>query len=147
MIFRALFLQLPRSICKNIDSQFQRFWSGYKKDSLRNLSLHYWSKICSPRSGGGMGIKLIYEMNLTLLSKLGWMLTTSNQCPWVKCLQAKYLKRIDFMQVEWKASFSWIWNGLLQSRPIITQARCYLVVEPLGPGPSIFSPLVLVRIL
>lgn len=101
---------LPKLVCKNIDSSLRKFWWGYKKDNSRNLSLHSWNKICTPKAQGGMSLKPVEveEMNLALLSKIGWMMTSHSQRPWVKCLQVEYFRNSEFMQVERTSSSSWI---------------------------------------
>lgn len=80
-----------------------------------------------------MGIKTMQDINLALISKMGWLMTSSRHRPWVNCLQAIYLTNSEFMQLERKASSSRIWKGLLKSRSIISQGRCFLV----GNGESI----------
>lgn len=89
------------------------------------------------------------ETNMAPLSKMVWMMTTSSQHPWVKFLQAKYLKRTEFLQAERKASASWVWKDLLKSRPLINKGRCFLIstgdkvrtwIDPWIPGLPSFRP-------
>ncbi|KAB1216244.1 hypothetical protein CJ030_MR4G005810 [Morella rubra] len=74
-----------------------RFWWGYKQDKARNLSLHSWDKICTPRPLGGIGIRLMCDTNMALISKMGWMISLFGNRSCVNLLQAKYLKRTDFL--------------------------------------------------
>lgn len=90
---------LPQSICHKIDSQFRRFWWGFKKDQSRHLTLHAWSKICSPKSEGGLGIKPMQEFNLALISKLVCFVSSPNPRPWVQFHEAKYLRNTEFMHL------------------------------------------------
>lgn len=67
------------------------------------------------------------DLNLALISKLGWMMLSPTPRPWVKYLSAKYLKHFQFLHVEPRVSSSWAWKGILKSRPFIAQGRCFLV--------------------
>lgn len=69
---------LPQQLCRSIDTQFRPFFWGFKDDQSHPLSLLSWREVCSPRLAGGLGIRLMAETNLALVSKLAWMVTTSS---------------------------------------------------------------------
>lgn len=94
--------------CKRIDSSLRKFWWGYKQDSTHKLSLHSWSKICAPKAQGEMGLKPTHEINFALLSKMGWLLSSSFTHPWATYLHAKYLRNTEFMHADQPSSSSWI---------------------------------------
>jgi hypothetical protein len=51
------------------------------KDShikIHNLFLKSWSSICIPRDLGGLGIRNMYDVNLALITKLGWKLLSDH---------------------------------------------------------------------
>lgn len=104
-----------------------KFWWGYKEGKQHNLSLQSWNKICLPKSLGGIGIRKMGEVKMALLSKMGWLLTTSSSRPWVHSLKAKYLRQSHFLQVDRKCSDFWFWKCILKSRPVLNQGRCFVV--------------------
>lgn len=86
-------------------------FGGVQTGKTRNLTLQSWDKICTPRSAGGMGFRKMGEMNLALISKLAWMMSTSSPRPRVTCLKAKYLRNTDFLGVLRSPSASGVGSG------------------------------------
>ncbi|GLT70776.1 hypothetical protein SLA2020_428360 [Shorea laevis] len=60
------------SLCKELDKVSRRFWWGFDQTKQHHLNPLAWHKICSPRSLGGLGIRLMANHNNALLAKLGW---------------------------------------------------------------------------
>jgi hypothetical protein len=69
---------LPNSICTALDRIFKNFWWGFHPKKVRNLSLKAWDSLCLPKSVGGLGLKRVRDVNLALISKLGWKLHTKD---------------------------------------------------------------------
>lgn len=74
---------LPSSVSNALDKNFEDFWWGFPKGKNRNLSLKSWSSVCIPRKLGGLGFRLMKNMNLALLAKLGWKLLSNSNHLWV----------------------------------------------------------------
>ena len=49
----------------------------------RNLSLKAWDSLYKPKEMGGLGLIRIREVNLALVSKLGWNLLNKTDLMWV----------------------------------------------------------------
>jgi hypothetical protein len=62
---------LPAGFCNTLDRAFKNFWWGFPKDKARNLSLKSWPSLCLPKDQGGLGFRLMNDVNLSLISKLG----------------------------------------------------------------------------
>jgi hypothetical protein len=62
---------LPEGFCRTLDKAFKNFWWGFPKDKSRNLSLKSWRSLCLPKDQGGLGFRLMRDVNLSLISKLG----------------------------------------------------------------------------
>ena len=88
---------LPKSFCRMLDQMFKNFWWGFPPEKFRNLSFKSWNFLCSPKALGGLGIRLMEEVNLTLISKLGWKLLTQSNSLWVGQLQGKYISFGSFL--------------------------------------------------
>ena len=78
--------------------------------------------ICTPKSGGGLGLKNLSNMNNALLMKIGWNMLVSPHSLWVKVLKSKYGLISDLIPIAidnkyssylWK-SISRIWDYVLQ---------------------------------
>jgi hypothetical protein len=69
---------LPKNICSNLDKVFKNFWWGFPYAKTRNLTLKSWHSICTPKAIGGLGLRSMKDVNLALISKLGWKLLTGS---------------------------------------------------------------------
>jgi hypothetical protein len=76
---------------------FKNFWWGFPSKKTRNLSLKSWDSLCLPKDQGGLGFRKMKEVNLALISKLGWKLHTNFNSAWVAHLQGKYLSSGTFL--------------------------------------------------
>jgi hypothetical protein len=88
---------LPKIFCRKLDQLFMNFWWGFSPKKIRNLSLKSWNSICSPKALGGLGFRKMEEVNLALISKLGWKLLSPSDSMWVNQLQGKYLLSGSFL--------------------------------------------------
>jgi hypothetical protein len=76
---------------------FKNFWWGFPPKKTRNLSLKSWHSLCSPKASGGLGFRLMEDVNLALISKLGWKLLSHSDSMWVTQLQGKYILSGSFL--------------------------------------------------
>jgi hypothetical protein len=118
---------LPNSICSQLDKVFKNFWWGFPASKTRNLSLKSWNSIYTPKILGGLGLRKIKEVNLALISKLGWKLLTGSESPWASQLSGKYLQSGSFFSPSSLSSSSWLWKGILKSKPIISLGACHRI--------------------
>jgi hypothetical protein len=82
---------LPKSIYSQLDRVFKNFWWDFPASKTRNLSLKSWNSICTTKALGGLGIRRMKDVNLALISKLGWKLLTGSESLWASQLTGKYL--------------------------------------------------------
>jgi hypothetical protein len=118
---------MPMSFSSSLDRMFKNFWWGFPKDKARNLSLKSWNSICLPKHEGGLGFRRMHEFNLSLITKLGWKMTTNTDCLWVKQLQKKYIKYGDFLSSPTSYSASWLWKGIQKIKPFLLSGACLKV--------------------
>lgn len=106
-----LFL-LPKSLCHRLDSMLMRFWWGFRNDGHHHLYLKSWASICQPNASGGLGFKLMWDLNRAQLTKLAWMIQSDTQKFWVQIIRAKYLKTNFVWDTKAKPASSWFWRGI-----------------------------------
>ncbi|KAF4382663.1 hypothetical protein F8388_015491 [Cannabis sativa] len=69
---------------------------------------------------GGLGIKKFSDLNMALISKLGWTLASGEEKPWCSLFLAKYGKRNDSLwSVKLPEAASKVARGILTSRDFI----------------------------
>jgi hypothetical protein len=119
---------LPMSFCNELDRIFRNFWWGFPAKKSRNLSLKAWDSLCIPKLLGGLGLRKMREVNLALVSKLGWKLLTKTDSLWVSQLHCKYLKSCTFLSPpSLSSSSSWLWKGILKTLPFISKGACHKI--------------------
>jgi hypothetical protein len=67
------------------------------------------------------------EVNLALISKLGWKLHNNSDSLWVNQLRGKYLSTSSFLSPSSHSSPSGIWRGILSSQSIISLGACHRI--------------------
>ena len=147
------FFFIPNSCYKELDRSFKNFLWGFPSKKTRNLSLNAWDSICTPKAFGGLGIRKMREVNLALISKLGWQLLNNSDSLWVSQLQGKYLNSNSFLSPFLLSSSSSLWKGILKSQSFISKGVCFkftanllsLYGAPCGFPP--FSPSLLLPLL
>jgi hypothetical protein len=68
------------------------------------------------------------EVNLALITKLGWNLLTKTDSLWVSQLHCKYLNSYTFLSPpSLSSSSSWLWKGILKTLPFISKGACHKI--------------------
>jgi hypothetical protein len=76
---------------------------------------------------GGLGIRKMREVNLALISKLGWQLLNNLDSLWVSQLQCKYLNSTSFLSHSPLSSSSWLWKCILKSQSFISKGAYFRI--------------------
>ena len=111
---------LPARFYHKLDQSFKNFWWGFHSKKTRNLTLKSWDSVCIPKSLGGLGFKKMRDVNLALVSKLGWKLHTKSDFVRVTQLSCKYLLSGSFLSPPPLSFASWLWKGILRSKNTIS---------------------------
>ena len=96
------------------------FWQG--GGTKKKYHLVKWEKICKSKEKGGLGIKNLRKMNISLLSKWWWKLENEKGL-WQEIIRYKYLKKDTIHSVTHKLSDSSVWYDMLKVREIYLQGR------------------------
>jgi hypothetical protein len=64
---------LPKTVVKDLD-KVRRTFFWQRGQTKRKYHLLRWTKICKSKKNGGLGIKDIRKMNLSLICKWWWKL-------------------------------------------------------------------------
>ena len=73
---------IPKSFCMKLDQMFKNFWWGFPPKKIKNLSLKSWNSLCFPKVRGGLGFRKMENVNLALITKLGWKLLSHLDSMW-----------------------------------------------------------------
>ena len=107
---------LPKTVIKELDKVSRTFfWQGVH--TKRKYHLVKWIKICKSKKKGGLGIKDIRKMNLSLLCKWWWKLEVESGV-WQEIVTYKYLRKDSIALVKHKQKDSPIWADLIKIKEI-----------------------------
>lgn len=88
-IFHLSFFKLPVLVWKKIVRLQREFlWGGV--GGGRKISWVKWDVVCQPKESGGLGVKDIRVMNLSLLAKWRWRLLSGEKALWKEVLVERY---------------------------------------------------------
>jgi hypothetical protein len=81
-----------------------------------------WTIICKNKKKGGLGIKDVRKMNLSLLCKWWWKLEVESGL-WQDIVSYKYLGRDNIFSVKYKQNDSPVWVDLIKIKNIYLESR------------------------
>jgi hypothetical protein len=88
-IFYLSFLKIPILVWKKIRRIQREFlWGG--KGSRKKISWVKWDVVCQSKRLGGLGIRDLRTMNISLLAKWRWRLLQDDHALWKAVLKSKY---------------------------------------------------------
>uniref|UniRef100_A0A453SBR7 Uncharacterized protein n=1 Tax=Aegilops tauschii subsp. strangulata TaxID=200361 RepID=A0A453SBR7_AEGTS len=111
------FYSLNESLHHNIAKYQSRFfWAG--KGDKQKYHMVKWSEICKPKDQGGLGIISSKRMNIALLSKWLWRITSGEGGLWLDIIRAKYFygQGLAFAQ---RSGGSQFWQTIIQLMPAL----------------------------
>jgi hypothetical protein len=113
---------LSDKFCHKLDIAFKNFWPN---DKTQNLTLKSWASLCLPKDQSGLGFRLMEDVNLSLIAKLGWKLLSNRDNLWVSFFKAKYIKYENLLSCPLRSG-SFIWNGIKAIVPFLASGACYM---------------------
>jgi hypothetical protein len=88
-IFFLSFMKMPTSVWKKvIKIQRQFLWGDVRGGN--KISWMKWEVVCKAKSQGGLGVRDVRLVNLSLLTKWRWRLLQPGMPLWKEILVAKY---------------------------------------------------------
>lgn len=108
---------VPVTVAEELEKIVRLFLWG-SKDGIRKIHLVSFEGICLPRELGGLGIKRVREINLSLLCKWFWRLKENRL--WVRLLKEKYGTKIGgfFPRMSRLPVGISVWRGLTLVLPL-----------------------------
>ncbi|XP_062165083.1 uncharacterized protein LOC133871673 [Alnus glutinosa] len=98
---------------------------GFPVNKAHNLSLKSWNSICLPKDQGGLGFRLMKDINVSLIAKLGWKILVNHNALWIPLFKEKYIKYGTLLPCPLSTG-SYIWNGITSVVPLLKLGSCYI---------------------
>jgi hypothetical protein len=122
-IYHMSMFLIPKTNIKRMDKLGRTFfWQGGQLK--KKYHLVRWTNICKNKKKGGLGIKDLRKMNVSLLCKWWWLLETENGL-WKDIVKVKYVKGSHVCLIQNKMSDFPVWGDLLKIRHIYLRGREY----------------------
>ncbi|MCI08983.1 putative non-LTR retroelement reverse transcriptase, partial [Trifolium medium] len=88
-IFYLSYLKIPIQVWKQVRRIQREFlWGG--KSGRKRINWVKWDDVCKPKSEGGLGVRDIRAINISLLTKWRWKLLTDDRSLWKEVIRGKY---------------------------------------------------------
>jgi hypothetical protein len=88
-VFYLSYLKIPVHVWKKICRIQREFlWGG--KQGRKKISWLKWDTVCRPKSEGGLGVRDVRVVNISLLTKWRWRLLDGTNTVWKDVLISKY---------------------------------------------------------
>jgi hypothetical protein len=88
----------------------------------KKYHLGKWTKITKTKDKGGMGVKDLRKMNISLLCKWWWK-AENGTSTWQEIISKKYLKKGRIAYLKKSSKNSNVWNDLLKVSHIYLKGR------------------------
>lgn len=124
--------QIPKILCKQINSMLQRFWWGHKKN-LSKVAWMKWERLGRAKGIGGLGFRDIECFNKALLAKQGWRLVQSPDSFVAQVMKAKYYQGVSFLESNLGSHASFAWRSIWKAKELLQEGMVWRV----GDGTSI----------
>ena len=111
---------LPMTTVKKLD-QIRRTFFG-KGGTKRKYHLLKWEIICKSKRKGGLGVKDLKKMNISLLCKWWWKLEKEEGL-WQTIVKHRYFRKDNIYSVSHKLNDSSIWYDLLKIKDVYLLGR------------------------
>ena len=109
---------LPKGLLKDLEGMMSRFWWSQK---MQERKVHWlsWSKLCMPKSMGGIGFRELHSFNLAMLAKQGWRLMKNTHSLFYRVYKSKYFPNISFLHAPSPNSGSFAWKSIVVARSVL----------------------------
>jgi hypothetical protein len=124
--------QLPKSLCKEINSMMGRFWWGAKENETK-VAWMSWHRLGKAKVKGGMGYRDLERFNMALLAKQGWRLMQEPDSFIGRIYKEKYYSNGTFLSSSLGRRPSYAWRSIWNAKKLLQEGLVWRV----GDGRSI----------
>lgn len=62
---------------------------------------------------------MVRDFNLAFLTKMAWQIFSNQDKLWVKVLRDKYVKDVDFLNLQYDSNCSWGWKSVMKGKQVL----------------------------
>jgi hypothetical protein len=131
-IYTMSVFQLPKTLCKEINSMMGRFWWGSKENETK-IAWMSWDRMGRTKDKGGLGYRDLESFNLALLAKQGWRLLQQPDTLLGRIYKEKYFPHGNFLESSLGRRPSYAWRSIWNAKKLLQAGLVWRV----GDGRSI----------
>lgn len=125
---------LPTTLGEEIESIQNRFYCCSNRNGGRCINWMSWDKLTTSKTHGGLNFRDIEGVNLGMLGKQSWKLTTNAHSLLTRVLKSKYFSKKGFLESNLNHNPSYILRIIWSTIPLLTLGyRWKISHNPLGP--------------
>ncbi|XP_059277569.1 uncharacterized protein LOC132031620 [Lycium ferocissimum] len=116
---------LPAKVMKTIEAYCRSYiWSG--TNEITRKALVSWSRLCLPKTVGGLNITNLKNWNKAVVTKTCWDLAIKKDTLWIKWIHSHYVKNQNFAIMPLPQHASWMVKKILKSRDQLVSCKIIL---------------------
>ncbi|XP_026433803.1 uncharacterized protein LOC113331295 [Papaver somniferum] len=112
--------EFPKGTLDEFDRIQRDFWWD-KENPKKAYYPKAWDAIRMPKISGGVGIRNPHNVNLSLLTKLGWRMLNNPNDLWIRILKGKYFPRNNPLHKNRDYEISLIWHSIRKGLDIVKE--------------------------
>ena len=133
-----------KTFIAKITSIIRKFWWAGVQDENSTTSFHFrsWEDICQSKDNGGLGIRDLLAVNLSLILHAAWNIATDKDPFLTAILKSKYYPNTSFWLSSNSNTKSIFWGSILQMKQIQANQctiRFTRVIQVFGPHLGVLS--------
>lgn len=118
--------QLPKTLCREINSMMAKFWWGHKENTSK-ISWLSWNKLGRNRYSGRLGYRDLEAFNLALLAKQGWRFLHHPETLMGRVYREKYFPGGWFLESQLGRRPSFAWRNIWNSRSLLKEGLLWKI--------------------
>lgn len=125
-IYTMSVFQLPKTMCKDLNSMMSKFWWGLKENNSKAAWMS-WERMRKSKESGGLGFRDLESFNMALLAKQGWRIVQYPDSLVARIYKEKYFSRSTFLETPLGKTPSYAWRSIWNSKKLLQDGLVWLV--------------------
>ncbi|XP_010474031.1 PREDICTED: uncharacterized protein LOC104753480 [Camelina sativa] len=118
--------RLSKHLCRKITSSMCEYWWSNCQGKTK-IAWVAWSKLCKPKSEGGLGFKDLADFNQALLAKQAWQIMNNPESFVSRFYKSRYFRKSSILECGTRSRPSYAWRSIIHGRNLLKQGLMKII--------------------